>query len=222
MKALKAIGLAALVIVATTAVAGAGTAAATTLCQEDKNECPMGKRYPAKETILAGLEAKTTLNYEAVTGIFVMFKGYCEESSLTWSTTENRGPGKVLLGNVSSLLFGKCEKETNSCKTVTAQNLPYIAELLPSLVMGDGEIFLTNGGSGVRKLKFEKCGTKSVDCTYEGGAMTLFVEGGSPAGIVLFFESKAEGGNPLCGEKIKIKGTYEIAAPKPLWVEEKP
>ena len=224
MKAVKAIGLASLVVVAIIAIAGVDAAAATTLCKENKNPCPVGQRYPEKETVLAGLEEKTTLSYEAVTGGGFFFKGTCEESSLSWSTTENRGPGAILFGTATSLLFGNCGKAMNSCQTVTAQNLPYNAELFPEAVMpiGRGELYLVNGASGVRKLKFGKCGFFKVDCTYEGGQMKWKVFGGNPAMMTIEWAIKSEGGNPVCGEEIVISASYTVAAPKPMWVEEEP
>lgn len=222
MKVLKAIGLVALVITATTAVAAA-TTSATTLCKENKNECPVGQRYPEKETILAGLMPKTTLVYAGIDSFGgITYAGNCEESSLSWSTTKNQGPGEVLFGTLTALLFGKCKNGTSPCEKVTAENLPYTTELIPSATMGNGSLFLINGGAGVRKLKLEKCGMFGVNCTYESSEMGYSITGGSPASMKIVWEIKSEGGNPLCGEKLHMNGTYEAAAPKPLWVEAKP
>jgi hypothetical protein len=33
---------------------------------------------------------------------------------------------------------------------------------------------------------------------------------------------KSEGGNPFCGGKLLMEGTYTVAAPNPMWVEASP
>jgi|GEM_PF-1253877 len=222
MRQLKMAGLVVLAMAATLVVFG-GSAAATTLCKENAIECPVGMRYPEKETILANLVMGSSMSYEGLGAKGELFLiGSCQESSLSWSTTENRGPGKILNGTVTSLLFGKCKNGAAPCEKVTAQNLAYGAELLPG-AFGAGSLFLVNGATGARKIKFENCLPFGANCVYEPTEMRMDITGGSPATITTFvWEFKAEGGNPLCGVKIKMSGKYETAAPKVLWVSQKP
>jgi len=220
MDGLRAIVLAAIALGLLVAVGG--SAEATTLCEENVNPCPLEQRYPVKETILASKTGGGAMSYLATTMGIARFSGECQETSISWSTTENRGVGAVLFGNVSAMLYGKCKNGMSPCEKVTAENLPYNAELVPT-VGGDGNAPLVNGKTGVRKLKFEKCGPTLVNCTYEPGEIPLVLKGGSPATISVFWSVKSEGGNPACGEKIEMLGSYTVAAPKtPLWVESSP
>jgi hypothetical protein len=195
------------------------SASATSLCKENANPCKAP--YPIKETVLAGLEAGSKVAYEMTDSMgFKVLEGVCQESSLSWSTTENKGANKVLLGTMTALLFGKCTKEPTSCERAKAENLPYGVELVPS-VMGVGTAVLVNGAA-IRKLKFEGCGVFSFNCVYEGGTTGFELQGGSPARIVLEFKMNAEGSNMACGAKLKLLTPYTVAAPKPLWVEGEP
>jgi hypothetical protein len=212
--------IAILAILLAAAGLSASSASATSLCKENKNPC--GAPYPLKETVLAGLKEGTVVGYEAINSMGTkVLEGSCQESSMSWSTTENKGAGKVLLGTLTALLFGQCKNGKIPCERVKAENLAYGLEMFPTLVMGEGNGFLVNG-TAPRKLKFEGCGVLAINCVYEGGSTLLGVEGGSPATIPLSFTMKAEGGNPACGTEVGVLGRYTTAAPKPLWVEREP
>jgi hypothetical protein len=218
MKQLKAIGLIAVATAAILVVLG-GSASATVLCKVTpvEGECPETKEYALKETILGNLQTGTSFTYEALNALNeVQFVGSCQEASVSWSNTENRGPEKALIGTVTALLFGKCKNGLKPCEKVTAQNLPYGAELLPGLG-GNGVGFFVNG-TAARKIKFENC-VFGINCVYEPAEMQVSFIGGNPATIAtILWEFKSEGGNLFCGTKIKMKGKYEVAAPKPVWV----
>jgi hypothetical protein len=197
------------------------TATATLLCE--KNEAKCMSPYPVKETILAGLETGTVLTYGGIDEFGgVAYVGNCKESSISWSGTENGGAGKMLMGTVTSLLFGNCKNGTSPCEKLTAQNLPYTAELAPQ-AGGNGIAWWVNGEKGVRKLKGEKCGMFGANCVYEGSEMKVAFTGGNPATLSIGgWEIKSEGGNPLCGVKLSVVAKYTVAAPKPVWVSGEP
>lgn len=212
------------VAVAVAAVALLSAAAtATTLCKANEEKCEAANQYVVKTTILAGLETGTTLNYGGIDEFGgVAYSGNCKESSISWSGTENKGAGKMLMGTVTSFLFGNCKNGPTPCGKITAQNLSYNAELAPGM-NGKGSAWWVNGAAGVRKLKGENCGMFAATCVYEGSEMNVAFNGGSPATLALGpWEIKSEGGNPLCGVKLFVQAKYTVAAPKPVWVSSEP
>ena len=223
MKALKAIGLVVLAIAAAAAIVGAGTGSATTLCKENKDECPAGMRYPEKQLIEGQILFGHTFNFFALSGKTLMFEAHCEAAPLVWETTKNNGPEAVLKGTLKSLKFTLC-KESSECEAVEMLYLPYTAELLGSVgKVGQGLLWLSNGGTGKPTLRLTNCGKFGANCNYEASGETrIWVEGAMAAQASALWKMPSEGANLICGAEVEASGFFEFTSPKQMWAEAKP
>jgi hypothetical protein len=224
MKALKAIGLAVLAMVAAATIVGAGAAPATTLCKENKDECPAGMRYPEQQVIEAKILFGHKFKFVALSaGKTLMFEAQCEAVTLVWETTKNIGPEAVLKGTLKSLKFTLC-KEGSECEAAEMLYLPYAAELLGSVgKVGEGLLWLSNGGTGKPTIRLTNCGKYGANCNYEASGETrIWVEGAMAAQASALWKMPSEGGNLLCGAEVEASGFFEFTMPKQMWAEAKP
>jgi hypothetical protein len=117
MALLAAVGCAALVL------GGAGSASAVTLCKEEVETCPEGKRYPAGTSISAELKEGTSAVLLTSLGTVT-----CTKSSMTGKTSAESG--SPLKGTIEAMSTSGCTLGGTAC-TVTWEKLPYTAlELL--------------------------------------------------------------------------------------------
>jgi hypothetical protein len=226
MKVLKAIGLAALVITAMTVVVGAGTASATTLCEENSNPCPETKAYPENTTIIGEKLEGSTTEFKVTNATGTVFTVFCNEAKFKMTSGKNNGPEKMLNGKMSTFEFPKCERTKlgDGCASGIGFNLPYNVELLGNpFSLGNGIIWLVNGGAGKPSVKLIDCGIKLATCNYTvDGEFKGAFSGGTVATVS--FEKiklKSDGANQLCGEWAEFKVTYAVGSPILLFLEPK-
>jgi len=205
MNRLKAVGLAVLAVIAV--MAFAGSASATVLCSTNTNPCT-GTKYGVGTEIKTNLKAGT----EAVlTAGFATFK--CSESALSGKVANAGGAAATLSGNNTLVTFDTC----NCTLTVILQG---------------SEEFHWNGTNGSGTLTSTGTST-TINCS---GVSCLFgtaatgttigpVTGGSPASIKA--EAKlpyitGDASNFTCtlgSGTASFTASYEVTAPKPLFVE---
>jgi hypothetical protein len=224
MKTLKAIGLTALAMVAAAAILAAGTGSATTLCKENKDECPAGMRYPEKQVIEGKILFGHKFKFVVLSATkALMFEAQCEAVTLVWETTKNNGPEAVLKGTMKSLKFTQCT-EGSECEAVEMLYLPYAAEVLGSVgKVGEGLLWLSNGGTGKPTIRLINCWKYGVNCNYEASGETrIWVEGAMAAQASALWKMPSEGANLLCGAEVEASGFFEFTLPKKMWAEAKP
>ena len=126
----------------------------------------------------------------------------CPESTSTLSATETmKNPIK---GQVTALTFGP-SGSCSPCSSVTAQGLPYAAELSMSTELGT-EWEVTTKGSA----KLENCLGLGINCKF-GGAVKFTIKN-TETGVLGLAEGKElaleEGSAFLCGSKGSLKADY--------------
>lgn len=228
LKILKATAPAALAIAIAMAACGSSTASATTLCKENKEECPEAKRYPVSQIVNATLQSLTSVQFEVgETKGFeweLAWEAWCEEASLVWKTAKQEG--EVLAGTLPSISFGTCFPGM-SCKPAMI-HIPYRTELRAYATdPGDGSLRFVDNGNGKPGVELKGCGPLGVTCTYEEETIKIGLEalGGNPAEIsveqVLMFG--VAGNGKACGPKVLFKTWYKVTSPEEaLYVALKP
>lgn len=127
----------------------------------------------------------------------------CPESTSTLSTSEVMK--KVIKGSVTALTFGPSGK-CSPCPSVTAQGLPYAAELSMSVELGSEWSIATKGSA-----KLENCLGLGLTCKF-GGPVNFTVKNVEGEGVLGLAEGKElkleEGSKALCGETGSLKADY--------------
>jgi hypothetical protein len=192
MRHLKMLGVAALMAAALTAVIGAGTASATTLCKENVSACPTASMYSTGSTFHATLKTSTTATLAA--GFSTIS---CTESTVHIITSSTGGSsGTPVTGTIAGLSFG-------SCGTATVKVLK----------LGSGAVNWTSGVSG----NLTGSGTEveiavgTTKCFYGGEIKSgLTVTGGAPAtGKATNVELvRQTGSSALCANPAKWNAEY--------------
>jgi hypothetical protein len=219
MRLAKALGLAAMLALSTTALAVPAPASAVTMCMQagvaETKTCPEGKRYLERK-YKAKLKPETKAK---LTGAIVAPE--CTESTVTWETTGTKVtplPGKVL-----DLTLGGCD----TCTGQAILGLPYKLAINSS---GDGTkdgsvLVSTHSEGGPPGIKLTGCGT--ITCEFGAAEEKIdleFIGGGTGQALVL---AKLEpfqyiGGTPgyesVCGKTAKFTATYEMIEPTEAWV----
>jgi hypothetical protein len=109
MKYLKMLGLAAVAAAAMTAILGAGTASATTLCEN--NQTTGCTKHVANETELDfSLEPETVATLTDSFGIPIV---ECKASTVKGKTTSTGSSTTTVEGNITSLSFTECTREVH-------------------------------------------------------------------------------------------------------------
>jgi hypothetical protein len=200
MKCLKMFAIAVLAGAAFLAVIGASpAAAATVLCTEAANPCPVEKTDGVGTEIKASLSGTSKL-----TTSFLNIE--CSKSSINAKVTTT---GETIDANVEGLTFEECNCEVKVLKKGTLQ-LKYT---------NGTNATVTSTGTEVTT----KCSTifGNVHCIYNTTATDLgTMTGGNPA------TTDTEGVNlprlstdSLCAEKANWDVKYEVTSPKPLFFE---
>jgi hypothetical protein len=216
MKCIKAFGLVAAAALAVMAFVGAGSASATTLCQENVNPCPAGQRYAKGTKLEASLKTGTNAVLTTKGGLLNPTVT-CKKSTTTDVLTAESG--SPLLNEITALTFTECTANLGSGKcTVTSVNLPYKSELAAT-GSGNGTLTVTSGGKGNPGALVE-CGELPT-CTYGAAKFVLDAIGGAP-GEVLAKEEPLSGGAFPCPPESKWTATYVVNNPTKGWLEKEP
>jgi hypothetical protein len=210
MKYLKMLGLAAIAALALTAMAGAGTAsAATVLCTTNANPCPVdyGKGTKISAQLKSGTEAILTAGFGSVRA---------KTSTLSGEITSTQNAAGTPEGVVTALTFGTVTGPFGESCSTKALNLPWKAEVHTTEAVSNGNGTLTVFNPKVTV----NCGF-TVKCNFSTEKAVLHIDGGNPAfatanKVSLAIQESDEGGS--CPGAATWTATYEITAPKPLFV----
>jgi hypothetical protein len=202
MRSLKALGLAALIAMAALPVVGAGPASATVFCEAKEETCsgPKWQFLPTIEGKASGLTLLGTIGEK------------CNSSSLEGEATEEPEVGKgSLAGSIVVLtMTGECEP----CTAVTATGLPYATSMTATEAVGDGKLTVKG-----LSLKLTGC-PLGVSCVFNASEISANLTGGGPASLAVTEAALTflEGSKSFCGSTAKLDATYEVTAPKPIFV----
>jgi RHS repeat-associated protein len=212
MKFLKILGLTVMAAVALMAFAGAGTASATVLCKEAGTGSPTGTSCPSGQGYGAGQEIRA-VNKGTVT-LDTTFKTVeCKSSEIKGETSKEGSASETVTGPEGSLSFSSC-----NCSTVTVVKA---GTLEIHWISGTHNGTVTSNNSKVTTICKAPIFGFNVHCTYVTSNTDIGVlTGGSPAtftssATIPVLEAESDG---LCPEESKWTATYEVTAPKPLYV----
>jgi hypothetical protein len=162
--------------------------------------------YGKGTVIKAQLKAGTIANLTTSTGNVT-----CSTSSVEGKTSNAGGAGVPVTGEITSLKFSNCTMDvfgSPSC-TVTSVGIPTSVE---ANATGGGNGTMTTGEAGATVV----C-AGFINCTFTAPGIELGVTGGNPAHVTANAE-KLTGGGSLCPSEAKWDATYEVTAPKPLFL----
>jgi hypothetical protein len=211
MKLTKMFGVAAVAAIVATALVGAGSASALTLCKEEASVCPEAQRYAAGTLLkFHSNEAVVKTSTATVT---------CE-SNLEAKLDEVTGnPQKT----ETTWSFSNCK---GSCSTLTSTGMPSTGLNYSAILWGF--IWLSHElKSGTPGVTASKC-SFGVECAFqvtenegkpasavfkleEGNPSTVYTGGEKGSVVKMVLAS----GNPLlCGSTATWEGTYTQTSPK--------
>jgi hypothetical protein len=221
MKHLKIVGIAAVAAMAFMAVIGAGTASAanTTLCKVEESPCKAENHY-AIGTAISSTSSNATLTSNLGSVV-------CTKSSVGGKTTTTGSSKTDVEGKIESLSFTGCELTTpffgtkHAC-TVTSINTPYKA-VITNNGGTKGTLTVSSGGTGDPGAKVD-CGQSVLRCQFTAKSLVLDALS-TTATMAAMITAEAEplertvyeGG--ICPSESKWDATYEVTAPKPLYIE---
>jgi len=215
---MKTCALAALLVTAPLSCLVAGSASATTLCEESIGVCPAGKRYmiPTKfqAQLVPGTAFKLTMGKSTVE---------CNESEIAGETLKNLGPETWIVSELGvwtlSQKGGECINGLGKCPTAH-WSLP----MKPFWIShgGNGAVLLQMEGGSV---SFEAvCG--GMKCIYAGTPSAAFRGGGAGEALLEMVNEelkKAVGSNALCANEAFVNFDYAIKTPaNALWIAYSP
>lgn len=210
---IKSFTLALALAIGITAFAGAGTAVADRLCEENVAVCPVGKTYAANTVYKAELQEGTVAKFEGGVAI------ECLESTAEIETlTKGGAKGVKIIGELFTLTFNTC----NNCQKIESQALNWQAELgFVKGVPNEGQLTIKKP-----QILLEKCkvGMFTVTCTAKaevGDQSQLKFLGGNEGGVAAQIKAeKIPFSLGICG-KGTFTATYDIKTPAtPIWVTE--
>jgi len=217
MRYMKMLGLAVVAALALTALAGVGSASATTLCKKTVSPCPAGETY-ALGTVIEGHTSSVTL--ETTEGLFNPVIT-CATSTFSGKTTSVTASPTSLTGSIERLTFTGCIDSVAAgfCSTVVA-NLPLTAHITTAGASSSGNGTLTLTGFEITFL-CHAMGTSSfgVDhCRYKG-EVVMGLTGGTPASALANNQTLTKSGGDFgCPNKADWTAKYTITKPSPLFV----
>ena len=205
MRFTKMLGICVIAALATMAVAGAGTASATTLCKTSEDPCGAANRYPSATKLGTELASGSKFVLSAKGAAILE----CSKSTMEGTTSAVSGSPLPLQikGFTLGLCFGACTKFGG----VT----PWESSLEGS---GGGAATLNMNG-----VTFQLSGCSfGLKCSYAGNVKAAV--SGSPPQVAI--ENAPLGlteGMPLfCGNEATISGTYTTTSPSPLFIAQGP
>lgn len=210
MKNIKMFGIVVGAALTAMAIAGVGSASATSLCAVREDPCSAENKYAVGAEVRANLESGTPAELEA--GFLTI---ECSESMITGKTTK---AGMPIIGEASSVTFGNC-----NCGVVKATNLPYAVEVEKS---GADTASLTGESSGKGNPGGEVT-CAGVHCVYEKATVSATVETGSPARAAVetaltINMAKSDLLCLLAGTTATWRANYEVVSPNPVFVAREP
>ncbi|MGN6256440.1 MAG: hypothetical protein ACTHN3_01655 [Solirubrobacterales bacterium] len=196
MKHLKMLGLAVVVVIAMTAITGAGTASATVFCKENTTTCQAaGKVWEAGVAFKSSLESGTEADFN-----FNLWTVRCSSSTMNGSVP-NPGPVEKVVVKLETLTFTNCGCAVNTLKAGSF-NVEWTSTTM-------------NGGmtTANREVEF----TCMAHCIYGDGKMGT-ITGGAMATIDVSGTMNKLGGEAICPATITWEADYTVTAPEPLWI----
>lgn len=187
------------------AFVGAGTASATVLCKNNGSTSACSENYPSatkvSESLVAG--TKAVLNTE--------FKNIeCSKSTVSGKTETSGSATETVKGPVEGLTFEECNCEVKVLKTGTLE-IHWIS--------GPNNGTVTQNGAEVTVNCSTIFGT--VHCIYVTENTDLgTLTGGNPAKVDVKASIPRLTTNSLCSTTATWEASYEVTAPKPLYVTE--
>lgn len=193
-------------LAAVAALAAVPASAATVLCNESTTTCPAANTYPGGTSIEAKLKAETSVKFKG------SFSSTCSQSTLAGKSTAEVGE------SVPVEITGLTISCSSPCKAVEAKNLPYSSQAAKT-EGGNGTLTVNSSESGTPAITFSEC-SWGTSCTFSLSNMALAANGGNPAQLVANEVplSLTEGMSFFCGKTIKFNATYEVTAPKPMFL----
>jgi len=217
MKYMKMLGLAVVAALALTALVGAGSASAVTLCKKNVAPCPAGENY-ALGTVIEGHASPVTL---VTTGGLQNPTVTCTTSTFSGKTTSVTASPTSLTGTIDKVTFTGCTEDiTKGSCTASVINLPLTAHITTAGAISNGNGTLTITGAEGTFL-CHNLGTSSfgVDhCIYKGDVL-MNVVGGAPATATAPGSTLGRNGGDFgCPTSAHWSGKYTITKPNPLFV----
>jgi hypothetical protein len=224
MRLVKMLGLAMVAAIAAMALVGASSASAETLCSENANPCPIGKRYASGTVIKAHSEKAVLKGFATVT---------CKSDVAGELTQETGAP---LNAKMTSLTFSNCE----GCTEAKALNLPYrgLMHLLLATSLSHLLVHEWEAGTGRPGAVLKNCPLGISECVFsvseepEAGkpkSADLMIEGGNPASVKTgapgstTVKLERTGGSAFCGSTATWEATYTQTAPATgIWLAMEP
>lgn len=201
MRSIKTCGLLAVAALAVTLCAGAGTASATVLCEENvKGEC-------AAENILRGGAVLTAhssdLKFEFV-GKGSGIASTCEADMEI--ETEGDNAGDPLAGEVLDFDLGNCTSSWCGVPPQTVGGMPWETELQAGKD-GAGNLTLAPGqGETISFPNFTQCGIGKVTCTWSAAELEGTLEPGPAPSLEIEETTSDEANCP----PIILSATFEV------------
>lgn len=223
MKHVKILGLAAMAVLALTAVA-ASSASATVLCTNEAAHqngvlcaSPHGQTIKEKTPIIAslktGTKAKLTATSSKGTSVATV---ECSTSNVSGTMNPN-GAGKINSFTFSNCASSSCPNGVTASTTASTSN-----EWTATAAWTSG----TSGTLTVNNVDGEFiCGSiiGNVTCRYTAASASAAAASGTPATVTATNVSltRTVGAESLCGAKADWSGTYVITTPSSLFITEK-
>lgn len=201
MKYLKMLGLAVTAAAVLTAILGAGSASASTLCTATETPCTKKDKF-----LHAVLEPGTSAYLIETGGTTSNPLVTCTESTVTAESEETGSSTETEKGIVKSLTFGGCNHTTN---------------VLAGGTLEVHAIAGTDNGTVTSKEAKVTVSILGVSCTYgSGGGIDIgTLTGGTMATMDINTVVNRVEGSFLCPTTAVWEGSYTVTEPEPLYVE---
>jgi hypothetical protein len=203
MKYVKMLGIAVGVAAVLMALGGAGTASATVLCKNNESTSSCNENYPS------GTEFKSSLSTGTKTILKTEFKTVeCSKSTVSGKTETGGSATETVKGPLEALTFEECNCEVKVLKKGTLE-IHWISGGTNGTVTETGAEVTVN------------CSTifGNVHCIYVTENTDLgTLTGGNPASLDVNASIPRLTTNALCTPTATWEASYEVTAPKPLYV----
>jgi hypothetical protein len=207
MKSIKMLGLAVVAALALAALAGVGSASATSLCSAWEHPCAAGKQLSLPQTLNAHA-TKFTLTTSGLE------PANCNSPELKLQASKKEASG-IITGQVTALNVNTCS--VGWCGKAEATHLPYNAEI-KATGGGSGTVTLSSSGAGKPAIKLNGCkfGGNEANCVFGASKITSQLTGGNHASLAVSKTtlSLEEGYVGACVvENWELNANYEATAP---------
>ena len=199
MKHLKMLGLAVMAALALIAIAGAGSASATVLCDENATPCPEAKRWNVAQVFETTLE---TANIVFNAGLYNI---ECPETTMEGSLSNEGGAGNVII-ELEKITFGGCNCPITVVKTGSMSVEHTVGTMNGKLTTANIELTWNCMGMG--------------HCIYGEGPFGTLTGGATGTLDVNATMTRVKGAPPGCPATVSWKGNYKVLTPKPVYVSE--